>query len=575
MLGRGLGMTYSRGDWGRKWMCLGVCLGIWLVALSVEGMAEESARPNFLIILADDAGYSDPGCFGGEIETPHLDQLAEEGLRFTHFYSTARCWPSRAALLTGYYAQQVRMDPPRRDLGALPDWAGLLPHYFKPAGYRCYHTGKWHIHLADRPVADGKFDRSYRTKDHDRHFSPKRHFLDDQPLPEVEAGEQYYTTTEMANRAIEFLQQHHENHRGAPWLTYVAFTAPHFPLHALPEDIEKYQGKYDSGWDAIRAARLERMKSLGIVPDHVELPPLETDVIPAWNMYSQQMQEQYGPITERKGQAWMRQSLEEVFGPHEVGQAVPWETLNGDQQKFQAAKMAVHAAMIDRMDQEIGRVLKQIEEMGERENTVVLYMSDNGASAELIVRGDGHDQQASPGSAPTYLSIGPGWSTAANTPLRLHKHWTNEGGAVSPLIVSWPAGISRGELGKIRTTPGHFVDILPTLLEAARIPYAAIAPNAPPLPGRSLLPAFREEVEIEREFIYLEHSGHRGLRMGNWKIVSRVEDNNEWKLYNLAEDRNEMHDLAAKLPERTQAMADRWQELHLEFIEQATRVEIE
>ncbi len=531
---------------------------------------KKPARPNFLIILADDAGYSDLGCYGGEIDTPNLDRLAQDGVRFTQFYSTARCWPSRTALLTGYYAQQARMDPPRRQFDSMPPWARMLPHYLEGAGYRSYHSGKWHIRLEDRPVADGRFDRSYRMRDHDRFFSPRAHLLDDQPLPPVEPGTDYYTATEMASRAIEFLKQHDAEHQGKPWLTFLAFTSPHFPLHAPQADIDKYQGKYDAGWDEIRRRRLERMKAMGIVPENVQLPPLESEVVPGWNMITRDMQQQFGPIAERKGPGWVRLSLEEVFGPGEVGRAVPWDTLTPEQQRFQATKMAIHAAMVDRMDQEIGRVLAQVEAMGDREDTIVMFMVDNGASAELIVRGDGHDRQAPPGSAATYLCLGPGWSTAANTPLRLHKHWTNEGGAASPLIVHWPAGIDRQAAGQLRTTPGHFVDILPTMLDAAGIEYAPPAPGAPPLPGRSLLPALNADVEIEREFIYLEHSGHRGLRMDDWKIVSRTGEDDRWRLYNLAEDRNELNDLSQKMPDRLRAMAERWQQLHQQFERQAT-----
>ncbi len=527
-------------------------------------------RPNVLLILADDAGYSDLGCYGGEIDTPNLDRLAETGLRFTHFYSTARCWPSRSVLMTGYYAQQVRMDPVRRDLRTLPPWARLVPQYLARAGYRSYHSGKWHIALADRPVADGGFHRSYRLKDHDHNFSPKVHLLDDHRLPPVEPGTDYYTTTEMADRAIEFLREHDENHKGTPWFTFLAFTSPHFPLHAPQSDIDKYRGKYDAGWDEIRRVRLERMKATGIVASDMKLPPLESDVVPGWNMITRDMARWFGPIAQRAGPAWTRLSLEEVFGPGEVGRAVPWDTLNVEQRRFQAEKMAIHAAMIDRIDQEVGRVLEQIRAMGDGENTIVLFMSDNGASAELIVRGDGHDRNAPPGSAATYLSIGPGWATAANTPLRLHKHWTHEGGAASPLIVHWPAGIPQREAGGLRATPGHFVDILPTMLDAAGIEYQPPTPDAPPLPGRSLMPALRADVEITRDFIYLEHSGHRGLRVGDWKIVSRTDNGDRWELYNLAEDRNELNDLAAAQPEKAHDMARRWEELHAEFARQAT-----
>ncbi|MDY0167328.1 MAG: arylsulfatase [Thermoguttaceae bacterium] len=553
-----------------RWIPGAGLLALLAVLDTVRAEAPTVGRPNFLIILADDAGFSDLGCYGGEIETPHLDRLAQEGLRFTHFYSTARCWPSRAALMTGYYAQQVRMDPVRRQFRRLPPWARVLPHYLEPAGYRSYHSGKWHIALADRPVADGGFHRSYRMRDHDRFFSPRVHLLDDERLPEVEPGTDFYTTTEMANRAIEFLKQHEEEHQGKPWLTFLAFTSPHFPLHAPQADIDKYRNRYDAGWDEVRRQRLERMKAMGIVPGHVQLPPLEPEVVPGWNMITSDMERQFGTIADRKGPPWVRLSLDEVFGPGEVGRAVPWDSLSAEQKEFQAAKMAIHAAMIDRMDQEIGRVLAQIEAMGDLENTLVMVMSDNGASAEIIVRGDGHDRDAPMGSAASYLSLGPGWSTAANTPLRLHKHWTHEGGAASPLVVHWPAGIGQQVAGQLRTTPGHFVDILPTVLEAAGIEYQPPAPGGPPLPGRSLLPAFAANGEIARDFIYLEHSGHRGLRVGDWKIVSRTDDEDRWKLYNLAEDRNELNDLAHELPAKARQMADRWQELHQEFERQAT-----
>ncbi len=556
--------------WSFVLTALSLALTLWTAADSTAAEnAEPPSRPNFLLILADDAGYSDLGCYGGEIETPQLDRLAAEGLRFTHFYSTARCWPSRTCLMTGYYAQQVRMDPVQRKFRTLPRWAHLFPQYLQQGGYRCYHSGKWHIALADRPVADAGFHRSYRLKDHDRNFSPKVHMLDDERLPPVERGADYYTTTEMANRAIEFLQQHQQHHQDAPWFTFLAFTSPHFPLHAPQVDIDKYLGRYDVGWDEIRRRRLERMKAMGLVAPEVQLPPLESDVFPKWNMITRDMEQRFGSLAERKGAPWMKLALEDIFGPGEVGQAVPWQSLTPQQQKFQATKMAIHAAMIDRIDQEIGRVLEQVEAMGDRENTIVMFMSDNGASAELIVRGDGHDRNAPPGSAATYLSIGPGWATACNTPLRLHKHWTHEGGAASPLIVHWPAGIGGTEAGKIRTTPGHFVDILPTMLDAAGIAYQAPTPDAPPLPGRSLLPAFRADTEIPREYIYLEHSGHRGLRMDDWKIVSRTGENDRWHLYNLAEDRNEQNDLADTHPEKLRDMARRWQELHDRFQRQA------
>lgn len=539
-------------------------------ASAADDSAGGNAPPNFLIILADDAGYSDTGSYGGEINTPTLDRLADEGLRFTNFYSTARCWPSRTAILTGYYAPQVRMDPVRRRLGSMPPWGRMLPQYLERAGYRSYHSGKWHIHLENNPVADGRFDRSYRVRDHDRYFTPRVHYLDDESLDPVSEEEDYYQTTAMAERAIEFLRQHHEDHADKPWFTYLAFTAPHFPLHAPQEDIDRYRDRYLEGWDEIRRQRLQRMKDKGIVSENVSLPPLEPGVVPPWNMITEDMQDQFGPIEERKGPPWVNLSIEKIFGPHEVGRALPWDELTEQQQAFQAEKMAIHAAMVDRMDREIARVIEQIEAMGDRDNTVILFMSDNGASGELIVRGDMHDPAATPGSGPTYLSLGPGWSTASNTPLRLHKHWTHEGGSASPLIVNWPAGLEKSVHGTLRHTPGHLVDLLPTMLELAGIEHEPFHPDAPPLPGKSLVAAFDGDGEIDRDVpIYLDHNDHRGLRAGDWKIVSRGDDERGWELYNLAEDRNELNNLADQYPDRLQQLAECWQDLHDTYEEQA------
>jgi arylsulfatase len=338
------------------------------------GAGAPPRKPNFLIVIADDMGYSDPGCYGGEVETPILDGLAANGIRFTQCYSTARCWPSRACLLTGYYAQQVRMDPPH---GKLPAWARMLPHYLRPSGYRCYISGKWHIRNAPKAVADGGFDRSYILHDHDHHFAPKQHELDDKALPPVPAGMDFYTTTAIAGRAMDFLKEHAEKHAGEPFLMYLAFTAPHFPLQAPPADIAKYAGKYKEGWDICRKRRWERMTRMGLINCALSEP--DTGIIPSWNL----------PI----------EKLQEQIGPGEVGRAVPWKNLTDEQKDFQAGKMSIHAAMVDRNDQEMGRVIEQIKAMGAFENTVIIFVSDNGASAEQIIRGDRNDISAAAGSA--------------------------------------------------------------------------------------------------------------------------------------------------------------------------------
>jgi arylsulfatase A-like enzyme len=506
--------------------------------------AEPPRKPNVLFILADDMGFSDAGCYGGEIETPTLDRLAAGGLRFTQFYNTARCWPTRSALMTGYYAQQVRMDPPQ---GRLPQWARVMPHYLKPLGYRCYHSGKWHVPGAPRVLQDGGFDHSYKLDDHDRHFNPQRHTEDDQPLPAVKPGNGYYTTTAIADHAIHYLQEHTRKHSEQPFFQYLAFTTPHFPLHALPEDIERYRQRYLVGWDVIRERRLKRLHDMAIVT--CGLSDRQPDLLPSWNLSETE--------------------LKKRIGPGEAGRAVAWEELSQEQQTFQAHKMAIHAAMIDRMDRDIGRVVAQVKAMGALDNTLIFFASDNGASAEQMIRGDGHDPTAPPGSARTFLCLGPGWSTAANTPMRLHKTWVHEGGIATPLIVHWPQGIAaRGEL---RHDVGHVIDIVPTLLELAGGTWTETwkGAKAPPLPGRSLVPAFSRNGSVTREFLFFHHQGHRALRMGDWKLVSLKDTGDDWELYDLAADRCEKVNQAASQPEQVRMLAARWKELEDQFRRQA------
>jgi len=503
-------------------------------------------KPNFLVIVADDMGFSDAGCYGGEIATPNLDKLAAGGLRFTQTYSTARCWPSRTCILTGYYAQQVRMDPPQ---GRLPAWTRVLPHYLKPLGYRAYHTGKWHLTGAPQPVRDGGFDHSYCLDDHDRYFAPKTARLDDERLPPVPDGSDFYVTTAIANYGIGFLREHAEKHAQQPFLLYLAFTSPHFPLHARQEDIACYRDRYREGWDVVRERRYRRMREMGIV--NCPLSARDPMTIPNWNFTEEELKKQ--------------------LGPGEAGRAVPWNDLSDVQKDFQAAKMAIHAAMIDRMDREIGRVLEQLKAMGVFENTLVLFVSDNGASAEQIIRGDRHDPAAPPGSAKTYLCLGPGWSTAANTPLRLHKSWVHEGGIASPLIAHWPAGIP--DRGQLRHTPAHFIDVLPTLLELAGggKPGAWNGAIPPPLSGRSLVPALAKDVEIPRDYLYWHHLTNRAIRVGDWKLVSAggKQQDGPWELYDLRSDRCEMKNLADRNPGKVKELAELWQKCEDQFRRQA------
>lgn len=497
-----------------------------LVPASASGV-----RPNFLIILADDMGYSDAGCYGSEIETPNLDTLARGGLRYAQFYSTGRCWPSRAALMTGYYAQQVRRDAFKEEkLGARPAWAPLLSSVLKQAGYRCYHTGKWHL---DGEPLDNGFDRSYALHDQDRLFSPKVHYLDGAALPQPARDSGYYAPRAIADYAVQFLKEHETQYKDEPFFHYLAFTSPHFPLQALQEDIDRYRDRFLAGWDALREERWKKLTEMGLI--NCPLSGLDGSIVPPYNLSPDELLAR--------------------IGPGEVPHAVPWDSLTEEQRRFQATKMAIHAAMIDRMDRELGRVLEQLRSMGAFENTVILFMSDNGASAEQLIRGDGHDKSSAPGSADSYLGLGPGFSSLANTPFRLHKIWTNEGGISSPFIVHWPAGLpARGE---VRQQVGHFIDIAPTILELAGVTKSTIA-GAPEAPGRSLVPSFTADNSVSHPFLWWLHEGRAAIREGNWKAVKR-EDETAWSLYDLSNDRSEMKNLAVDRPDEVSRLSGVWE----------------
>lgn len=499
-----------------------------------EAAAEAAKPPNVVIILADDLGYSDLGCYGSEIETPHLDSLAAGGLRFTQFYNTARCWPTRAALLTGYYAQQVRRDtvPGVRSggNGVRPAWARLLPDYLRPLGYRSYHSGKWHID--GMPLAGG-FDHSYNLSDLGRYFSPRVSFDDNRKLPPVEPGSGYYATRAIVDHALGHLREHAEKCAEQPFFQFVAFNAPHFPLQALPEDIDRYRERYRTGWEEMRRRRYQRMKEMGLVA--CPLSAVERDVGPPYDF----------------------PKAIQTIGPGEVNRPLPWSELSDEQRELQATKMAIHAAMIDRLDREVGRLLDQLRRMNVFDNTLIFFLSDNGASAEIMVRDDGHDRSAPAGSAATHLCLGPGWSTVSNTPHRRHKTWVHEGGISTPLVVHWPRGIAaRGEL---RRVPGHVIDLVPTILAAAGAerPPTWQGTVSPPAPGKSLLATFAADGQIARECLWWLHEGNRAIRLGDWKLVAAKDA--PWELYDLSTDRSEQNNRAGQHAERVRELKAAWQ----------------
>ena len=529
---------------------LKLVLGILAIAFAAPCFASD--KPNFLVIIADDMGFSDAACYGGEIATPNLDALAANGLKFTQFYNTARCWPTRAALITGYYPQQVHRDgmpgAPNNfgGGGKRPKWARTLAERLRPAGYRTYHSGKWHID--GKPIASG-FDRSNETSRGPGFF---------ETIKRKNRDPDYYQTIHTADHAIDCLTEHAAQHSEKPFFHYLAFRAPHFPLHALPEDIERYQDRYLAGWDALRNERHARQQELGL--QLAELSPLETNVGPPYAFPDQIAK----------------------LGQGEVNRPLPWDTLNEEQQRFQATKMAIHAAMIDRMDREIGRVLAQLRRMDVFDDTFICFLSDNGASAEMMVRGDGHDPSAAAGSAATYLCLGPGFSSAANTPFRRHKTWVHEGGTSTPFIAHWPKGIpARGEL---RTTVAHAIDITPTILDLAGV--TTVITGAPPMSGRSLREVFVADGPSLHDELWFYHEGNRALRQGDWKLIhsnisrpfpwrkakqNELQVKPEWRLYNLARDRSEQKDLSEDEPERVAAMAERWNELRVQFLREATQ----
>ncbi|QDT80062.1 Arylsulfatase [Gimesia maris] len=479
----------------------------------------QAESPNIILIMADDLGFSDLGCYGSEIQTPHLDQLAKDGLRFSQFYNAGRCCPTRASLMTGLYPHQAGIGWMNRN-DKLPAYQGELnqncvsiPQVLSPAGYQCYHVGKWHLTYRMReanenwPLGRG-FTRAYGTGGGGNYFAPRPLYEDNQHIQPPK--QDYYVTDAFSRRAVEYLKDHAQNQPQQPFFMYLAYTAPHFPLHAWPKDIARYRRKYLKGWDQFRKQRHQKMQDLGLI--NSPLSPRDPD-------------------------------------------AKSWESLTEAEQQEWDLRMSVYAAMITSMDRGIGQVLQQLDEMKATDNTLVLFLSDNGASAEYIDRG--HQPGAVTGTRESFRCAEVGWANTSNTPFRFHKMWMHEGGISTPLIARWPEQIK--QTGDWTQQTGHVVDLLATFVDItkAEYPKARNGKQITPLAGISLLPTFHHPEQTKPRTLFWEHEGNKAIHEGNWKLVK--EDQHDWELYDLSQDRSELNNLAKSQPERSAALADVWQ----------------
>ncbi len=515
-----------------------------LAACLATAAAQEPGRPNIVLIMVDDMGFSDIGAYGGEIETPNLDRLAKNGLRFTQFYNSARCCPTRATLMTGLHPHEAGIGHMTRedggeDSGRPPAYAGnlndscvTLAEVAKSAGYATFMTGKWHLSgkdPADWPLQRG-FDRYYGCLHGATHFFhpfDSRILYDGNtpdPEPESTTDRPFYTTDAFADHARRFVDEHLSGgDKPSPFFLYLAFTAPHWPIHAHDEEIAKYRGKYRIGWDALRERRHRRQVESGLIPGSWKLTARDREV-PAW------------------------------------------ETLDEKQQDECDHRMAAYAAMIDRVDQKIGELLGALEKHDALENTLILFLSDNGACAEVSLLGVGDPvKDRAPRTELTRPSYGKAWANASNTPYRLYKHFTHEGGANTPFIAHWPARIGSGR--DWYREPAQLIDVMATVVDltGASYPEERNGVAVLPIDGVSLAPAFEGKPLGRERPIFIEHENNASVRDGDWKLVGRNVAprgglrQERWQLYNLAEDGTETNNLAEKHPERVAGLSAQWE----------------
>ena len=549
--------------WGRMQLLRTLIL---LALASAAAGLSAADKPNIIYIMSDDMGYSDIGCYGSEIATPNLDSLAANGLRFTQFYNTARCCPTRASLMSGLYPHQAGVGHMMNDRG-YDGYRGdlnrncvTIPEALKSGGYRSYMAGKWHVTPKVKPGDDVEkynwplqrgFDRFYGTiHGAGSFFDPNSLTRDNQLIspyadPEYQP-EQFYYTDAISDHAVRFIQEHHDQTSDQPFFLYVSYTAAHWPMHALPGDIAKYEGKYNDGYDAIRNSRYNRMVELGVIDEEST-----------------------------------------------VNWPIPDDWKESEHLEWDIRNMEVYAAMVDNMDQGIGRIVESLKATGQFDNTLICFFQDNGGCAEGYGRNSksGGERADGPtleplaadylqpdmnpkqtrdgfpirqgkgvmaGAADTLIGYGRGWATVSNTPFKEYKHWTHEGGISTPLIAHWPAKIKRK--GELEDTPGHLIDLMATAVDVGGANYPETYHDdqkIKPMEGKSLVSAF-EGKGIEREAIYWEHEGNRAIRVGDMKLVGKGA-RGAWELYNIAKDRSEQNNLAESQPEMAKKLADMWQ----------------
>jgi len=521
---------------------------------SFQARADKAARPNIVLIMADDMGYSDIGCYGGEVQTPNLDGLARSGLRFTQFYNTARCCPTRACLMTGLYPHQAGVGHMMNDRGYdgyrgdLNQSCVTIAEVLSTAGYSTYMSGKWHVTPVNEkkhnwPLQRG-YDRFFGTIHGAGSFYDPNSLTRDNEFIAPESEDFFYTDA-ISENAATFIREHD---RKQPFFMYVAYTSPHWPMHARPENIAKYKGVYDKGWDAIRDERYKRMVQMGLIDSSCQMSSRDSSA-PAWQ--------------DERLKEWNIRCME------------------------------VYAAMIDCMDQGIGQILDSLKETDQYDNTLIFFLADNGGCAEGMGRGpkvtyrdsepdklksmepgefqtqmiprrtrDGRalkqGQGVMPGPADTYIGYGLPWANVSNTPFRRYKHWVHEGGISTPLIVHWPEHLKAKS--EFRTEPAHLIDIMPTCVEVAGAEYPKEykGHEITPHEGVSLVAAFENKSLARSQPIFWEHEGNRAVREGEWKLVARGAKG-PWELYDMEADRTELNDLSSKMPDRVKKMAQQWE----------------